>query len=107
MNDFDFDPEDFVKHLMDIAKTDGVVSDDEKNLIAVVEKEIRDYHFALTQALEDGVITRQEKLSLINKRLTFVRKVFDTVQKDMKVTDDEEALLSAVMQKLEDFTKIE
>jgi len=102
-----FNPDDLLKDLLDIAKSDGIVSDDENNLIKTVEKEMNKYRGMLKKASEDGIIDKGEKLQLFGMRLNVVRKVFDTVQKDMKVTRDEQDLLDALMTKLNQLQELE
>lgn len=107
MTDKTFDPQDFVNHLLEIANSDGIISDDEKNLISSIEGEIRKYSNELGKALEDGILDRNERLSLMNQRLNLVRKVFDTVQADMKITMDEQDIMDATMNRLSDLSKME
>ena len=107
MKDRTFDPDDFVNHLLDIANKDGIVSDDEKNLITSIEGEIKKYSTELGTALEDGILDRNERLKLMNQRLNLVRKVFDTVQADMKITMDEQDIMDATMNRLSELSKME
>ena len=107
MKDRTFDPDDFVNDLLEIANKDGIVSDDEKNLITSIDEEIRKYSNELGKALEDGILDRSERLRLMNQRLNLVRKVFDTVQADMKITMDEQDIMDATMNRLNELSKME
>ncbi|MCH8907663.1 MAG: hypothetical protein IH840_11280 [Candidatus Heimdallarchaeota archaeon] len=99
-SEINFDPQELLDELLEVAQSDGIVSSDEKNLIKTVEKEMAKYQNLLKKANEDGVIDKGEKLKLFGMRLNVVRKAFDTVQKDMQVTKDEQDLLDALMAKL-------
>ena len=107
MKETTFDPQEFIDHLLKIANRDGIVSEDEKNLISSIEGEIHKYSTELVKAMEDGVLDRNEKLRLMNQRLNLVRKVFDTVQADMKITMDEQDIMDAAMQRLSELGKME
>ena len=102
-----FDPSEFVNYLVSIANKDGVYSDDEKNLINVVESEVQKYSYELNKAMADGILDKGEKLTLMNQRLVLVRKVFDTVQKDMKITMDEQDIMDALMSRLSKLSDLE
>jgi uncharacterized tellurite resistance protein B-like protein len=102
-----FDPQEFVKDLVEIANRDGIVSDDEKNLISSIENEIKKYSEELEKSMEDGILDRNEKLRLMNQRLTLVRKVFDTVQADMKITMDEQDIMDEAMKRLSELSGME
>lgn len=99
-----FNPSEFVDHLVSVANKDGIYSDDEKNLIKTVESEVRKYSYELNKAMSDGILDKGEKLNLMNQRLVLVRKVFDTVQKDMKITMDEQDIMDALMNRLNELS---
>jgi hypothetical protein len=81
------DSDDFVEYLLQIAQSDGILSSEEQNFINVMQKEID------KTAIEDGVITHSEKISLFQKRLKILQRALDTVLSDFSITDDEHDLL--------------
>jgi hypothetical protein len=87
------DSDDFVEYLLQIAQSDGILSSEEQNFINVMQKEIDTYYNEFKTAIEDGVITHSEKISLFQKRLKILQRALDTVLTDFSITDDEHDLL--------------
>ncbi|MHA2250631.1 MAG: hypothetical protein ACXAD7_09715 [Candidatus Kariarchaeaceae archaeon] len=107
MSDKEFDAEELLKYLVDIAKQDGIMSDDEKNFIDVMSAEIKKYDDAFKKSMDDGEITQQEKLTLFQSRLKILRKALDTVLTDLDVTKDEHNLLDGLKTKLTELDSVE
>ncbi|MHA2250630.1 MAG: hypothetical protein ACXAD7_09710 [Candidatus Kariarchaeaceae archaeon] len=101
------DSEEFLEHLVKIAKSDGVVTDDEKNFIDAVEKDINAYKDELNKFVHSGKINQSEKLSLYHSRMRIVRKAIDTAMTDYEFTNDEQKLFSGLKSKLKELEELE
>ena len=99
--------DDIMKYLVDIAVNDGIISDDERNFINVMQNEIENYKSDLTKSLEDGKITINEKLQLVKSKKNMMRKALDTVREDMNITSDEQKLLDGLDEKLKELDTFE
>lgn len=107
MEETDSSSEEFLNYLVEIAKRDGIVSDDEKSFIDTMTKEIENYKIELKKALEDDEITQDERLRLFQIRLKILRKALDTVLKDLSVSPDEHDLLDGLKTKLSELAEKE
>ncbi|MHA2252887.1 MAG: hypothetical protein ACXAD7_21165, partial [Candidatus Kariarchaeaceae archaeon] len=88
--------DDIMNYLVDIAVNDGIINDDERNFINAMQSEIETYKSDLTKSLEDGKITINEKLKLVQSRKNMMKKALDTVREDMNITSDEQKLLDGL-----------
>lgn len=94
-------------HLMEIAQADGVVSTDETRFIETVITNIKNYNDFLSNALEDNVIDRDEKMQLAKLRANILRNSMVQALADTHVTRDERELIKAIKKIHSDLRKAE
>ncbi|MHA2168842.1 MAG: hypothetical protein ACXAB7_02915 [Candidatus Kariarchaeaceae archaeon] len=107
MENFDEEPQKVLDYLVKVAKEDGIISDDEKSFLKVVEAEIEKYKTYLGKTLEDSKITLSEKIYLVKSRKEIIQRAIDVVREDDKVTEEEQNLLDTLEIKLQDLDKYE
>jgi tellurite resistance protein len=107
VENFDEEPQKVLDYLVKVAKEDGIISDDEKSFLKVVEAEIEKYKTYLGKTLEDSKITLSEKIYLVKSRKEIIQRAIDVVREDDKVTEDEQTLLDTLEIKLQDLDKYE
>jgi tellurite resistance protein len=107
VENFDEEPQKVLDYLVKVAKEDGIISDDEKSFLKVVEAEIEKYKTYLGKTLEDSKITLSEKIYLVKSRKEIIQRAIDVVREDDKVTEEEQNLLDTLEIKLQDLDKYE
>ena len=95
------------EELMKIAQLDLLVTDEEKRAIEKILEEMKKYKVKLDEALEDHIITPQEKMNLFASKMEIVRNTVKMLNTDFKVTKDEEALLEGLHNLIAKLTKEE
>ena len=100
MNDKLPDSSEILSYLLNIAKEDGIVSDDENNFLTAMEKEINRYRTDLEKTLEDEKITLNEKITLAKSRKEILQKALTTVREDLNISLEEQKLLDGLERKL-------
>ena len=78
---------------METAQKDGIVTDHEKEMITKIVKDLEAYSSMLEQALNDGMITVEEKVKLYSFRTNMFSQNLKFVNEDKLVTDEEKDLL--------------
>lgn len=98
-----------IMHLMETAGKDGVVTDDEREVIESIEFSLRFYKQMLVDALDDGEITPNEKKMLDGMKERIIKEGFNVAELINGVSKDEMNLLISVMLslKLPKVTKID
>ena len=80
--------------LMETAMDDGTISEDELSILHSVMNNLRDYGEAVERALEDHVITEEEKAELLKINQKLIQDVESTIMQDGIVTHEEMNLLN-------------
>ena len=86
--------DDLFKELFEQAFSDGVITDEEYELIQQVELDVDNLNLALTKALEDGVITAQENAELNELKAKLLDQANKKALSDGIVDEDEQGILS-------------
>ena len=95
----EFKKKDIWDKLVDVALSDGIISDDEDKLITNFLSNIEKYQVLLEESLEDGIIDDYEKDFLLNQRINIFNKIRYIAKDDLVITEDEEQLIG-IIQKL-------
>ncbi|MHA2250508.1 MAG: hypothetical protein ACXAD7_09100 [Candidatus Kariarchaeaceae archaeon] len=82
--------------LRDTALKDGIISDEENELISNIVLDVGAYSEMVDKALEDGVITEAEKIELFEGRMEILEKAYEIARQDHIVTDDEKEILKSI-----------
>lgn len=86
-----------IMHLMETAGKDGVITDDEAEVIESIEFSLRFYRQMVVDALEDGVITPTEKHMLEGMKERIIKEGYNIAEAINGVSKDEMNLLISVM----------
>lgn len=89
-----------LKILFDKAFEDGLVTDDEFEIIQTVEINIEKYTEALDKALEDNIITSEEADRLEQLKKEILKKAQEVAEIDGVVDEEETALLKKLTEAL-------
>ena len=94
------------KKLVSKAQEDGVITEEESNILESVKLAGAEYDQYLAKASDDGIIDEEESAKLKTLRTQMLDAVRAEAQKDYKVSDDERAMLSTfvkILKNLGDF----
>ncbi len=83
--------------LLDKAKEDGVITDEEQAILDQVKINIDDYEKLLHRALDDNIITEDEAKELRNSRAKMLDTAWVTADKDAEIDSDEASLLNLLL----------
>ena len=97
----------YFQNLMDKAMADGVITEEERTMIRSISNQLDAYTDILQEAMEDGIISLKEKLSLYKFRTGMFHDNIQLVQEDDKVTQDEINLLNLLTGMLSNMGKFE
>ncbi|OLS20051.1 MAG: hypothetical protein HeimC2_39050 [Candidatus Heimdallarchaeota archaeon LC_2] len=86
-----------MKKIADKAKEDGVISEDEYNILEKVSFDVAEYNLYLEKSTEDDYIDEVEYKKLHELKNKIVFNAMGVASKDGKVTDDEHALVSEII----------
>lgn len=84
---------DILEKLEKIALEDGIITDEEANLMNQAMRDIEDFEKAFSEAISDGKITIQEKNMLLAKLEEIKDKAYNEALQDKTVSDDEVNIL--------------
>lgn len=84
-----------MKDIIEVAASDGIITDEEKRLIDLAEISLALFRAEMKTALEDGVITKEERerLTTIKEKITELGT--ELANQDNNISKDELALLIA------------
>ena len=91
---------DVMRRLIEVAEADGIVTDEEAAILSQIEVTLERYNYALKQALEDKVITKEESRKLMKLRNEVARAAREQSKWDGYISEDEEALVEAAVKLL-------
>ena len=83
--------------LIDKAKEDGVITEEEQAILDQVKINIEDYEKLLSEALDDNIITEDEAKELRNTRAKMLDSAWITADKDAEINPDEAGLLNLLL----------
>ncbi|MHA2028178.1 MAG: hypothetical protein ACW99A_21235 [Candidatus Kariarchaeaceae archaeon] len=86
-----------IMHLMETAGKDGIITQEEQEVIDTIEFSLRFYKQMLIDALEDGEITSDEKRMLENMKERIIKEGFNVAELVNGVSKDEMNLLISLM----------
>ena len=82
--------------VLEVAKEDGVISDDEFHIIKQVDVHSDTFYRILDKAKEDGVIDDNERDHLNSLREAIFERAKISANYDNKLSDDEKTLLTSL-----------
>ena len=82
-----------IQELSNIANRDGLITDEEKEIISQVEFDSNFYELMLSDALEDGIITDEENEKLHDISQSMLQRAEIIANIDGKLSEDEKALI--------------
>ncbi len=82
-----------VRDMLIESERDGVITDDEKNLISAVKVDVVSYQDAINKAQEDEIITDEEQMELDSIKERILENVITIAKKDDTITDEEILLI--------------
>ncbi|MDH5404221.1 MAG: hypothetical protein OEY49_17110 [Candidatus Heimdallarchaeota archaeon] len=92
------DEDDYFDELMKVAYKDGIITESEKSLISSTMKNIEKYRSVLIAALEDGVITAEERDQLLHSRNEILNQSYLTAKEGKRIFTDELRLLTSIQE---------
>lgn len=99
---FDLPAEEILRAVIQEAKKDAQITPDEQALITGIEEDLQHYESTLTKADEDKIYTEDEIKDLEKALKSILMNSLKRAQQDRKVTKDEEAIILALVRKIED-----
>lgn len=78
------------------AMQDGMITEEENNLISNIVLDVEAYSQMVEQALEDGIIDNIEKVELFEGRIEILEKAYEIARQDHQITDDEKEILKTI-----------
>ena len=100
----DYFSTELVEKVMQTAKSDGVVTEEEKALISQLEVDAREFEAEVKKILSSGVKMTQEEI--VNKiesfKIEMIKKAIDCAFSDGRLSRDEKELLKTMIDFLSD-----
>lgn len=84
-------------YLMETASKDGIITEEEENLIKGIKISLEFFKSALEHALEDGIITEREEKSLVRIKDLIIEDGFSIANEDELISKDEMNMIVAVI----------
>ncbi len=75
---------------------DGMITEEENNLISNIVLDVEAYSQMVEKALEDGIINNIEKVELFEGRIEILEKAYEIARQDHQITDDEKEILKTI-----------
>ena len=91
--------------LRQVALQDGVLSQDEQDLISTTIVDLERYNELLQVALEDGVIDNREEKQLFEGRMHIMESAYAKAREDYKITDNEREILKEICRIIRDISE--
>ncbi len=107
MSDMESKKREILNYLHKVAREDRILSQSEQKIIKLVEESLDEYENELEKALEDGVITSDERVELYYKRMDILKEAIAISQDDDIIEGDEDSLLTALTKKLKELGKMD
>lgn len=85
------------EQLEEVALKDGIITPEENKLISNIVLNVKTYSKMLDDALEDGYISKNEKISLFEGRIAIVERAYSIARNDSKITPDEANILKSIV----------
>lgn len=82
--------------LKNIAMKDGVITEEEQNLISTIIINFNAYSELMKVAVQDNVITQAESNELFERRMNVMENAYQTAREDYDISNDEAELLKQV-----------
>jgi MFS family permease len=83
--------------LMKVALQDGIVDNDEKELLDSIMINLKEYGKTLERALRDNIITEEEKIELLLARNKLIQEAEAVASKDAEITEVEAKIIDKLM----------
>ncbi|MCH8906272.1 MAG: hypothetical protein IH840_04205, partial [Candidatus Heimdallarchaeota archaeon] len=80
-------------HMLQTAARDGVITDEEAEIVDKIEYSLRFFRQMLVDAMADGVITQEEQDSLIRMKDKMIEEGYNVAEASSDVSKDELNLL--------------
>ena len=84
------------EYLMNIANKDGIVTEEEEELIEKILLEVQNYETIFKEAIVDQKLDSEERLKLFKAKLNILRNAAKAVHEDLHVSQDEEEILKGL-----------
>jgi uncharacterized tellurite resistance protein B-like protein len=78
------------------AMQDGMITEEENNLISNIVLDVEAYSQMVEIALADGIIDNIEKVELFEGRIEILEKAYEIARQDHQITDDEKEILKTI-----------
>ncbi|MHA2402546.1 MAG: hypothetical protein ACXADH_06095 [Candidatus Kariarchaeaceae archaeon] len=78
------------------AMQDGMITEEENNLISNIVLDVEAYSQMVEVALADGIIDNIEKVELFEGRIEILEKAYEIARQDHQITDDEKEILKTI-----------
>ena len=82
-----------VRDMLIESEKDGIITEDERNLISAVKVDVVNYQHAIKIAQEDKIITNEEQIELDSIKEQILENVITVAKKDDTITDEEILLI--------------
>ncbi len=89
-----------IEHLTKLAKADGKITEEEEALLIEAQVSLMMYDEALSDALEDGIITDEEKELLEGLKEQAIQTSWELAKETAGISDDELKMLEILARKL-------
>ena len=84
-------------NLLQKALEDGVITEEEKNILKQIKTDFQSFKILIEQVEADGIITEEEKNLIEKFKKKIVRNAYTTSTKDHIITNDERKLISMLV----------
>ena len=99
---FELPTREILKEIFAEAKRDDIITPDEEALLNGIKEDLDAYESTLVKAGDDQVYTQAEIKELEDALKNILLNSLTRAQQDRKVTKDEEAIILALVRKIED-----
>lgn len=108
MEEDEIDVVEMVKtEVTNIAKRDGVITDEEQRLIDSIVNEMTKYKVIMEKALDDDEINPKERNTLFRAKLQIIKNSVKTIREDFNVSNDEQEIINGLQKILPEISRFE
>ena len=79
------------------ALQDGIITPEEDKLIAKIVLDVESYSSLVDKAVEDHVISEEERIELFEGRIQILEKAYAVARDDARITGDEAEILKTIV----------
>lgn len=93
--------QEIIKSITRAAKADGKITEEEREILESVQINVLIYDQALEDALNDGIIDKEEKETLMGLKHAVLNEAYNIAEVSDGVSDDEIKMLQVLLAELE------